>query len=141
MVKQTFWLNASNAAFQMKAAWQLAQSIIASGISARVDVKQAVMTRSDEQNKRMWAMLGDIAEQVPWSVDGTLQMLEPEEWKHIFTAGLKRSQRVAQGIEGGFVILGTRTSRMSVQEMSDLMELMSSFGAERDVKWSDPEAV
>lgn len=95
-------------------------------------------TRTLEQNARMWALLGDIAAQVQWPVDGKLQLLEAEEWKHILSAGLKREQRVAQGIDGGFVILGQRTSRMTKAEMSDLMEVISAFGARQGVKWSEP---
>ena len=93
--------------------------------------------RSLEQNDRMWAMLGEVADQVEWLVDGKLQKLAPEEWKDILSASLKREQRVAQGIDGGFVILGQRTSKMTKRELSDLMELISAFGAERGVKFSE----
>lgn len=96
-------------------------------------------TRSLEQNARMWAMLGDVAAQVEWPVDGKLQRLPAEDWKAILSAGLKREQRVAQGVDGGFVMLGSRTSRMSKAELSDLMELIAAFGAARDVVWSEPD--
>jgi hypothetical protein len=39
----------------------------------------------------------------------------------------------------GFVALGLSTSRMSKRELSDLMELISAFGAERGVEWTEPE--
>jgi len=68
-----------------------------------------------------------------------MELLEPDEWKEIFTAGLRKTQRVAQGIEGGFVMLGARTSRMTIAEMTDLIELMFAFGAEHDVRWTDPK--
>jgi hypothetical protein len=46
---------------------------------------------------------------------------------------------VVPNIEGtGFVALGLSTSRMTKGEMSDLMELIAAFGAERGVAWSDP---
>lgn len=95
-------------------------------------------TRTLEQNARMWAMLGDVSKQVQWPVDGKLQWLDPEDWKDIFTAGLRQEARIAQGINGGFVFLGLRTSRMSKRQMGDLMELMSAFGAERGIAWSEP---
>ncbi|MBK9617266.1 MAG: recombination protein NinB [Uliginosibacterium sp.] len=38
-----------------------------------------------------------------------------------------------------FVVLGQSTSKMSIREMSDLMELMSAFGAERGVRFTAPE--
>lgn len=93
--------------------------------------------RSLEQNDRMWAMLTEISQQLEWVVDGALRKLAPEEWKDILTAGLKREQRVAQGIDGGFVILGQRTSKMTKRELSDLIELIAAFGAERGVKFSE----
>lgn len=96
-------------------------------------------TRSLEQNDRMWAMLTDVSKQVQWPVDGRMQYLSPEDWKHVLSAGLKRENRVAQGIEGGFVILGQRTSQMSKRELSELMELIQFFGDERSITWTDPK--
>lgn len=106
------------------------------GVPLRIGVGEP--TRSLEQNDRMWALLTDVANQVQWPVDGKLQNLPPEDWKHVLSAGLKREQRVAQGIDGGFVILGQRTSKMSKREMGDLMELICAFGAEHGVEWTEP---
>jgi hypothetical protein len=90
-------------------------------------------TRSLDQNARLWAMLGDVSKQVEWHG----QKLASEDWKHIFSASLKQ-QRAVPGLDGGFVVLGQSTSKMSIREMSDLMELISAFGAEREVRWSEP---
>lgn len=95
--------------------------------------------RSLEANKKMWAMLHDVARQVPWPVNGSLGLMEPEDWKDVFTAALRKHHRVAQGIDGGFVFLGMRTSKMNKEQMSELIELMYSFGAEREVKWTEPD--
>jgi hypothetical protein len=94
--------------------------------------------RSAEQNARMWAMLTDIANQVPWAVNGRLVNMPPGDWKDVLTASFKREQRIAAGIDGGFVMLGQRTSKMTLSDMSDLIELMTAFGSERGVKWTDP---
>jgi hypothetical protein len=106
-----------------------------SGMNARVDVDAL---RTAEQNARMWAMLTDISRQVQWPVDGEIQWLDKEDWKHIISAGLKRHQRIARGIEGGFVILGQHTKKMKKKDFADMIELMFAFGAEHGVKWSDP---
>lgn len=79
----------------------------------------------------MWAMLTEISQQVNWYG----QRLTADEWKDVLTAGLKK-QRAVPGIDGGFVILGARTSRMTVKDMTELMELMEAFGAERGVKFA-----
>ncbi len=94
--------------------------------------------RSDEQNRRMWAMLTDLSKQLQWPVDGEMQWLTPTDWKVIISAGLKRHQRVAKGIEGGFVMLGESTSRMKMKDFADMITLMFAFGADRGIVWSDP---
>jgi hypothetical protein len=86
-------------------------------------------TRSSEANARMWAQLADIAKHVDWYGN----KLTPEEWKDVFSAALKR-QKVIPGLDGGFVVCGQRTSKMSKREMSDLIELMNAFCVERGVK-------
>lgn len=97
-----------------------------------VEVKPA--TRSPEQNARLWAMLADISRQVVWHG----RKLDSEAWKHVFTAALKK-QDVVPNIDGtGFVVLGQSTSKMGKREMSELQELISAFGAERDVMWTEP---
>jgi len=91
-------------------------------------------TRSLEQNARLWAMLTDISRQVEWYG----KKMSPESWKHVFSAALKKQEAVP-GLDGGFVVLGQSTSKMTIAEMRDMQELMSAFGAERDVQWSEPE--
>lgn len=89
-------------------------------------------TRSLEQNAKMWAMLAEVSDQVNWYGN----KLTSDEWKDVFSASLK-SQKVVPGIDGGFVVCGQRTSKMTKSEMAELIELMMAFGAERGVKFSD----
>lgn len=88
-------------------------------------------TRSTAQNSLLWSCLADVSRQVEWHG----QRLDDEAWKDMATAALKR-QRVVPGIDGGFVVLGTRTSRMTVAEMSELIDFLHAFGDERGVQWS-----
>ena len=78
----------------------------------------------------MWANLEDIAQQVIWY--GV--KLTKEEWKDVLTAALKK-QKVVPGIEGGFVVIGARTSKMTVPEMTELIELSTAFGTQQGVKF------
>lgn len=89
--------------------------------------------RTLEQNKKMWAMLHDVAKQVRWHD----QKLSAEDWKHVFTASIK-GQRIVPGLDGELVVLGVSTSNESIKFMSDMIELMYSFGSEQFVMWSDP---
>lgn len=84
--------------------------------------------RSDAQNRLLWARLGEIARQVDWYG----QKLTPEDWKHVFTAALKK-ERVVPGLNGGFVVLGQSTSRMTKAEMTDLQTIIEAFAADKGV--------
>ena len=96
-------------------------------------VTLAEPTRTLEQNARLWACLSDISAQIDWYG----KRLAPEDWKHVFSSALKKMD-VVPNLDGtGFVALGLSTSRMSKRELSDLMELINAFGAERGVEWSE----
>jgi hypothetical protein len=69
-------------------------------------------------------------------VDGKEQLLREDDWKDIFTASLRKHQRIAQGLDGGVVLLGLQTSRLSIEQMADLITLIEAFGFEHNVKWT-----
>ena len=94
-------------------------------------------TRSHVQNAFLWSCLADISRQVEWYG----QYLSAEDWKDVLTASLRHC-RVVPGIDKGtFVPLGMRTSQMTIPEMSELIELIFAFGAERGVVFTDPGAM
>jgi hypothetical protein len=97
-------------------------------------VKIAEPTRSLDQNAKLWPMLADISQQVDWYG----QHLTDGEWKDVFTAALKK-QKVVPGLDGGFVVCGGSTSKMTKREFSELIELMYAFGSDpkHPVQWSD----
>ena len=113
-------------------AWTHAKSWLMAGHRLTLEIRPE--KRSDAQNRRLWAMLADISAQVDWHG----QHLTKEEWKDVFTAALKR-QKVVPGIDGGFVVLGQRTSRMGKAEMAELQTLMEAFGAEHEVAFTAPD--
>jgi hypothetical protein len=92
--------------------------------------------RSLEQNAKMWAMLADLSKQVVWYG----LKLSNEDWKDVLSSSLRKEIRTVPNVEGnGLVVLGMRTSKMSVRMMNDLIEYMYWFGAEKNVVWSEPE--
>jgi hypothetical protein len=107
------------------------QAVQSAPIGSLVTIREGE-ARSLDQNARLWASLGDIASQVEWYG----KKLTSENWKCMFSASLKK-QQVVPGLDGGFVVLGQSTSRMSKREFSDLIELINAFGAEHSVRWSD----
>lgn len=104
-----------------------------------ITVEAAKEKRSLPQNSRQWAMLTDISRQVDWYGNKLTQ----NEWKSVFTAALYK-QKVVPGIDGGFVVLGKSTSKMTKAEMAELQTLMEAFGIEHGVRFRhhdfiDPE--
>lgn len=91
---------------------------------------------SRDQQKRMWAMLGDISKQTRWHGS----KLDQEDWKLLFLQALTSELRLVPNMAGdGFVPLGRSSSRLTKGEMSDMIELMYQFGAERGIVWSEPK--
>lgn len=90
-------------------------------------------TRNLEQNAKMWASLTDISNQVDWYG----KKLSPDDWKNVFSASLKKLE-VVPNLDGtGFVALGMSTSKMTIKEMSDILELIGAFAAEKGVKLNE----
>lgn len=93
-------------------------------------------TRNLSQNAFLWLLLTQISEQVEWYG----RKLAPADWKHVFTASLRKLQ-VVPNLDGtGFVALGQSTSSMSKREFGELLELIEAFGAERGVEFNEPAA-
>lgn len=121
--------NAQQAHTVLKDIWSKVKPYLLAGNKLVLTIEQE--KRSQEQNALMWSVLTDLSKQVPWHGE----KLTKDEYKDLLTAGLKK-QRAIPGIDGGFVVLGTSTSKMTKQEMTDLITLAHAFGDEREVKWS-----
>jgi hypothetical protein len=93
-------------------------------------------TRNLLQNAKLWASLGDVAEQVKWHG----LTLSPDDWKLIFMAGLNSEMRLVPNLDNnGFVNLGRQSSKLTVAEMADLITLIEAFGARHGVNWTEPK--
>lgn len=119
---------------KFRTVYERAMAALDDGCAVEIACKPIKNTRSVKANAAMWATLADIAKQVTWHGN----KLSSEEWKEVISAGLKQ-QRAVPGIEGGFVVLGVRTSRMSIAEMSAMIELCYAFGSQQGVKFSAPK--
>ena len=131
-MKQTIIIRSATqlAAFWAKAQrWELVHPV-------QLVISHYKPTRSNEQNRKMWAMLSDIARQIVWHG----RKLTAENWKDILTASLY-GQDVVPGLDGNFVVLGRSTRKMSTVKMSELIEFMYAFGAQDEhlVEWTEVE--
>lgn len=90
--------------------------------------------RTLEQNAAQWPILEEFAKQKQWPVNGELCWLTKEEWKDILTAAYKKEKvRLAQGIDGGVVMLGQRTSKFKKKEFSEWLEYLHYCAARFEV--------
>lgn len=124
--------NAQQAQSTLSDIWPKVKAYLTAGHRLELVIKKE--KRSNEQNKKLWATLGDISRQVDWYGD----KLSPVDWKVMLTASLRR-QRAVRGIDGGFVVLGESTSKMDKTEMSELLELAMAFGAQQGVQFAVQE--
>lgn len=112
----------------------------------RIEIKGP--KRTVDQNSLMWVWLSAYADQATYHGE----KLTAGDWKDLFTGALKAAQnglRIVPGLDGGLMVLGLRTSDMSVAEMGDLITFMQSkaddFGvvlddAARDAAGDNPVA-
>lgn len=92
-------------------------------------------TRSTEQNAALWGILQAFSDQLEWPVNGQMVKLAAEDWKDLLSAAFKReTARLAQGIDGGVVMLGLRTSKMGKREFGDFLEFLHATAAARGVE-------
>ena len=99
-------------------------------------VKIAAETRRDAQNRKLWPMLADIQSQVPG-----FDVYSTEDIKHRFLNALGTEMRFLPALEGqGSFPVGLRSSTLTVEQFSGLVELIYQFGAKHGVRWSEPQS-
>lgn len=92
-------------------------------------------TRSEAQNRLMWPILTCFAKQRQWPINGELVYMEPEDWKDVLTAAFKgETVRVADGLNGGKVMLGQRTSKFSKKQFAEWIEFLYATAAARAIE-------
>ncbi len=101
--------------------------------------------RTIPQNKRMQAMLGDVARAKPGG-----RVLNRDQWKCLFMDALAAETgkdvfraNWQPGLDGQTAVnLGYRSSRLVKADMGELMDFIDAWGAQNGVTFSklDPEA-
>ena len=92
--------------------------------------------RTDAQSRLMWDLLTDVARQVPWH--GV--RLSADDWKIVFMSSLNQEMRLVPNLDGtGFINLGRSSSKLSVAEMGQLIDLILAFCAEHGVQVFDSQ--
>ncbi len=80
----------------------------------------------------MWGLIEDVMNAMPEGRQHT-----KEVWKAIFMNALGHETAFAMGINNEIFPIGFKSSQLSVRQMSDLIEMIYSYGAKHNVKWSE----
>lgn len=91
-------------------------------------------TRNLDQNAAQWPILQAFADQLQWPVNGAMVWMTPEEWKDLLSSAFRRETvRVAMGLDGGMVMLGSRTSEFGKKQFSEWLAFLQATAADRGV--------
>jgi hypothetical protein len=92
-------------------------------------------TRTLQNNRQQWPILTAFAKQLQWPINGAMQYMSADDWKDVLTAAYRQEMtRVAQGFDGGVVMLGHRTREFTAEEWPDWMAFLNWAAAEKGVK-------
>jgi len=92
------------------------------------------VTRSKDQNSKLWPMLSDISAQVVWYD----RKHSPEVWKDIVTGSFLKGEFIPNLDGTGFVVVGLSTRKMKKEQFSGLIEYIYAFGVDKRITWSEP---
>ena len=111
----------------MRLAYEVAGALLQASDKVVVEVREK--NRTDEQNAKLHAMLGDIAKQKTFNG----QKLSIEQWKMIFVSGHRiatgGTAEMAIGLEGEVINLRESTARMGVHRLASLIEYIQAWAA------------
>ena len=85
--------------------------------------------RTTDQNAKLWAMLSDISVAKP---DGRKHT--PEVWKCLFMSACGHAVQFETGLDGTPFPVGFRSSRLSKHQMSELIEFIYAYAADKGVQ-------
>lgn len=109
-------------------------------LGVEFDINLREPQRTLDANACMWATLADIAAQVKWAHTHQgrwrIDLMPSASWKAVLTAAYEEETAMAEGVNGGTVMIGARTSKFSRRKMGEFIEFAHAFGAEKGVRWS-----
>jgi hypothetical protein len=89
-------------------------------------------TRSNEQNALLWSLLSEVSRAKP---DG--RQHTPDVWKCLFMQACGHAVQFEVGLDGKPFPLGFRSSRMTKEQMTDLIEFILQYCAEKGVQMQE----
>jgi hypothetical protein len=96
--------------------------------------------RTDDQNAKFHAMVGDIARQCEWGG----KKRKPKQWKVLLISGHAMATRegaeILPGLEGEFVNIRESSALMSIRRGASLITYTQAWGDNQGVQWTEPVA-
>lgn len=89
-------------------------------------------TRSNEQNAMLWSLLSAVSRAKP---DGRTHT--PDVWKCLFMQACGHAVQFEVGLDGAPFPLGFRSSRLTKDQMTDLIEFILQYCAEKGIPVND----
>lgn len=90
--------------------------------------------RTDQQNARLWAILGEIVKQRP---EHAGRRMDVDDYKVMFVHGLRKEARFIPDMSGeGVIPITYSSSDLTVSEFNDLFEIIEVWCAERGITLS-----
>lgn len=125
--------NAQQGHEAIKQVWQTAKSVLLAGHRLVLEIRPE--TRTLKQNALLHALIGDIAKQAEWA--GAKR--DPEVWKRLLVAAWLRARgesvEVLPALDGhGVDVVFRRTSQLSPNECTDLLDYVMAWAAENGVQ-------
>lgn len=115
-------------------------ALLSAGKVAVIDVRESERGRTGEQNAKIHAMLTDISEQC--DINGN--KFDVVVWKRLCVAQWLKDRgdrpQIVPSLDGmEVVVIYEKTSKLNTRQMAEFIEWLLAFGAENNVKWSEPE--
>lgn len=90
---------------------------------------------SEPQRKKMWAMLGEVAKQVPHvAMDGSEKFYAKEQWKLLMMQACGQEVEMMPSLDGStFLPYEGQSSKMNARDMSELIAFIDAWGTQRGV--------
>lgn len=99
-------------------------------------MKISLPKRTNAQNDKMWAMISDVSQAKP---EGRCHTAEV--WKSLFMQACGHAVQFENGLDGTPFPVGFRSSRLTKDQMSEMIEFIYSYGARHGVKFTTGDEI
>jgi hypothetical protein len=113
---------------------EILRAVEAAPLGSQIDLVTDLRTLA--QNRMMWMLLSQLAE----GLEHCGEHYEAEDWKCAFLAAMGVKLRFMPALDGeGVVAVGHRSSKLSKERFSELIERIYEYGARHGVEFHGPK--